>query len=236
MSAATIGIAAALGGHLLHVIVIGGALLLAAVVYAVATITAPPLPEQPVARERPVAARIPRPASAHRGRERDRGAAVAQQLAFLGLCAAAGTHLAVIPDHFKESWTYGAFFVVVAPLQIGLAWLVLVRARRAELTAALSFSLSVLVLWAVSRFVGVPIGPDNGATEKLGVLDLFASVCESLTVSALLFLRCSGHFGRSRGRSIGSAWRWSQWSRAMRSIFAATAVAVPLLSLFASRS
>jgi len=223
-----------LGGHLLHVIVIGGSLLLAGVVYAVATITAPPPPERPLASQRPVAAETPRLASARGGRERDRPAAIAQQLAFLGLCAAAGTHLAVMPDHFRQSWIYGAFFIVVAPLQIGLAWLVLVRPRRAGLAAALAFSMTVLVLWAVTRLVGVPIGPDNGATEALGVLDLFATSCELVTVSALVLLLCSGQF-RGSG-SLGSAWRWSLWSRATRSMLAATAVAVPLLSLFASRS
>lgn len=216
--------AAALGGHLLHVIVIGGALLLAAVVYCAATFTAPPAAGRPPARRLPD---IPRAPQARRS-------AAAQQVAFLGLCAAAGAHLAVMPDHFQQSWMYGAFFAVVAPLQVAIAWMILVRARRAELTAALTFSLTIVVLWAVTRLVGVPIGPDNGGTEAPGVLDIFATSCELLTSAALLYLLRTGRRGTRSG--LVAVWRWSLWSPLTRTVLAATCLGVPLLSLFASRS
>ena len=217
-----LALGAALGGHLLHVIVIGGAILIAAGVYCVATITAPPAAQEP--RTIRAAAR-----AAH-----VEGSAVAQQVAFLGLCAAAGTHLAVMPDHFEQSWMYGLFFAVVAPLQVALAWLVLARARRAELVTALAFSLTIVVLWAITRFVGVPIGPDNGATEGFGVLDIFATACELLTSVALIHLLRSEQLTIRRG--LASVWRWSLWSPMTRTMLAATFVTVPLLSVLASRS
>lgn len=207
--------AAALGGHLVHVIVFGGALALGAVVYGVATITQP------------------RP-GAQRATTSPGSVAIAQQVAFLGLCAAAGMHLAVMPDHFRESWIYGAFFAIAAPVQIALACLVLSRARRAELSAALAFSLAVVVLWAITRFVGVPIGPNHGATEQLGVLDIFATVAELVTAGALIYALRSQQF-RASGR-VACAWRWALWSPLTRTLLAATAIAVPLLSAVASRS
>lgn len=229
-----VALATALGGHLLHVIVIGGALLLAAAVYGLATITAPPAAGR--SESEPSAGANPRGRvlTATGPRRRSTRAASAQQVAFLGLCSAAATHLAVMPDHFQESWIYGSFFALVAPLQLGLAWAVLVRARRAELLAALSFSLTVVVLWALTRFVGVPIGPDDGATEGLGVLDVFASACELLTAAALLYLLRSEQLRIRRG--LVSVWRWSLWAPLTRAMLAALAVAVPLLSVFASRS
>jgi hypothetical protein len=232
-----LGIAAALGGHLVHVIVIGGALLLGATVYLVATITAPrPTQEPAAARPRRREPSIERPALGRNvGRtDRRRSVATAQQLACIGLAAAAGTHLAVMPDHFRQSWIYGSFFAVVAPLQIGLAWRVLARPRRAELSAALAFSVGVVLLWAITRFVGVPVGPDNGATEELGVLDIFATLAELLTAGALVHVLRSGHLAAPSG--IAPAWRWSLWSLATRATLVATVVVVPLLSIFAPRS
>jgi hypothetical protein len=37
---------------------------------------------------------------------------------------------------------------------------------------------AVVVLWAQTRFVGLPIGPDAGTTEGIGVLDLVATTAE----------------------------------------------------------
>jgi hypothetical protein len=236
--------AAALGGHLVHVIVIGGALLLAATVYGVASITAPreittetadrstPAQTRPALEQRahPKAGAQLGSSSCNRGT----ASAVARQLAFVGLGAAAGTHLAVMPDHFEQSWIYGTFFAVVAPLQIGLGYLVLARPRRAELSAALAFSLAVVALWAITRFVGVPIGPDNGATEGLGVLDIFATGAEMISAGALI------HLLRSRPQHdasvVSPVWRWSLWPPLTRVLLALMVLTVPLLSFFASRS
>jgi hypothetical protein len=225
-----LGLAAALGGHLVHVIVIGGALLLGATVYLVAMITAPrPVAEQ--LGDAPAPPAVPLPACS---RERAPSVAVALQLAAIGLAAAAGTHLAVMPDHFRQSWIYGSFFAVVAPLQLGLAWRLLARPHRPELCAALAFSLGVVLLWALTRFVGVPIGPDNGATEELGVLDIFATCAELLTAAALVYLLRSGRPAASE--DIAPAWRWSLWPLLTRATLTATVVLVPLLSIFAPRS
>lgn len=234
MNNLTTPVAAALGGHLIHVVVIAGALSLAAVVYGVATVTAPRPSSDDLTERSPKPDRPESEGHGHIAVERNRSAAVAQQLAFLGLCAAAGTHLAVMPDHFRQSWMYGAFFAAAAPLQLGLAWVVLVRPRRVELSAALAFSLGIVILWIVTRFVGVPIGPDNGATEELGVPDVFATVSELVAAAALVYLLARET--ARLGSRLSSAWRWSLWSPATRTMLAATFIAVPVLSAFASRS
>jgi hypothetical protein len=91
-----------------------------------------------------------------------------------------------------------------------------------------------VALWAITRFVGVPIGPDNGATEELGVLDIFATGAELATAGALI------HLLRARPSRDGivapPVWRWSVWPPLTRVLLALMVVTVPLLSVFASRS
>jgi formate-dependent nitrite reductase membrane component NrfD len=85
-------------------------------------------------------------------------------------------------------------------------------------------------------FLGLcaPIGPDNGATEQLGVLDVVATGAELITAAALIYLlRCEQLRNR---RSLAPVWRRSFWSPVTRLVLALTAVSVPLLSVFASRS
>ena len=110
----------------------------------------------------------------------------------------------------------------------------LARPRRADLSAALAFSLGVVALWAFTRFVGVPIGPDNGATEELGVLDIFATCAELMTAGALVYALRGAQHGTPGG--VAPAWRWSLWPLLTRAALGATLVAVPLLSILAPRS
>jgi hypothetical protein len=240
--------AAALGGHLFHATVYGGALLLGAFVYvgvrvserrrrlgrqlAFARAAAPAgrtLPGMTGANRtqrwnapaNPVA---PRPAIDPVGAEHAR----VIQFAFVGLCVAAGTHLSVIQAHFEQSWIYGTFFVVASTAQFALAFLVLIRPSRAVLMTAVSFSAAIVVLWAYSRFIGVPVGPDHGATEEIGVLDVLATVAEAVTAIAV--------FSVLRRGSWAPSWRWSLWSTASRTALVVAIVGVPVLSALAPHS
>jgi hypothetical protein len=107
-------------------------------------------------------------------------------LAALGLLVAAGVHVAVMPEHFRESWLYGAFFLGTAGAQVGAAVLVWRYPTRARLLAIALASLAVVLLWAWTRVVGVPLGPGAGEVESIGWLDVVASAAEVVTAIGCL--------------------------------------------------
>lgn len=103
--------------------------------------------------------------------------------------AAAAVHVYVIPEHFEESWMYGGFFVALAVGQLGWAAWVSVRPSRQLLAAGLAANTAVVMLWAASRFIAVPLGPGAGTREEIGRLDVFATSCELVViVTAALLL------------------------------------------------
>lgn len=101
--------------------------------------------------------------------------------------AFAGTaHYAVIPEHRAEWWLLAVAFTLVGALQLGwgvLAWQV---ADRAVLAFGAALDALVLVGWAVSRTVGLPVGPHAGAPEPVGVVDLAAGAAELVAVVAIV--------------------------------------------------
>lgn len=185
--------AAPLQGHLVHV------LLLAAWVPIFAGL---------VAAEKIKTRRRRRPAAdTRRGQQ---GRPLFTQVMALGCVSAALVHAAVMPDHFEESIWYGGFFLATAAAQVGLAALLVVRPTRSLVTAGMAASAVVVALWLVSRLAGVPIGPDHGATEAFGRLDILASVAETATVIAGAF---------ALRRWYGSpTWRLRMWSLNMRAV------------------
>jgi hypothetical protein len=116
--------------------------------------------------------------------ERDRGARAALWLAAGGLVGAAVVHAVVVPQHFAEALSYGLFFVVSALLQTAAAVLVVRAPTRPLLQVVVGSSVAIVVLWAVTRTSGLPLGPEPGEAEPVGILDLVASGCEILTAGA----------------------------------------------------
>jgi hypothetical protein len=106
---------------------------------------------------------------------------------------AALIHFSVAPAHFGEYWGFGAFFAVVAVLQLG--WAELVRRGTASerlLALGAAGNLAVAVVWLLSRSVGLPIGPDAGQAEGVGIHDALATLDEigiALLVAVLLLAR-----------------------------------------------
>lgn len=93
--------------------------------------------------------------------------------------AASMIHASYIVPHFREYWLFGLFFVFSAVFQ--LVWGMVVwnrRSDRALLSAGAVVNLAIVVLWIVTRTVGLPIGPDPGQTEVAGLHDILASVDE----------------------------------------------------------
>ncbi len=92
---------------------------------------------------------------------------------------AALIHLWVTPEHFEEWWGYGAFFLSAAIAQGAYGAVLLRWPRRALLLLGVVGNLSIVVLYLVTRTVGLPIfGPQAGEVEGVGATDLCATVSE----------------------------------------------------------
>jgi hypothetical protein len=101
------------------------------------------------------------------------------------------THAAVGPAHFHEATAFGVFFVVAAALQAVWALLVLRRADRELLGIGAVGNAALLGLWALTRTLGLPVGPEIWRPEPIAATDLFASALEVTIVlgAAWLLLR-----------------------------------------------
>ena len=109
---------------------------------------------------------------------------------------AAGVHAAVAPEHFREWWGYGWFFVVITIVQgaygVGL---VIPRARLfaapSYLIAGIAFNVWITGVYAITRISGIPLfGPHAGHVEALDMAGAVSKALEAGTVvslSALLF-------------------------------------------------
>ena len=126
--------------------------------------------------------------------------------AALSFCAAL-IHASVAPAHFGEYWGFGVFFVVIGGLQ--LVWAELVRrgdADRRLLLLAVAGNLAVAVVWLISRTVGLPIGPQSGQAEGVGLHDVLATLDE-LTIALVVLVALAGdRAGASRGPVRALAW------------------------------
>ncbi|MBI3649227.1 MAG: hypothetical protein HY240_10840 [Actinobacteria bacterium] len=111
-----------------------------------------------------------------------RPARAARALFVYSLLASAAIHLWVVPEHLREWPVAGGFFAILAAGQAVLA--LSVSRSRAELwyVAALLASCGAICLWAVSRTVGLPIGPGAGMPEPVGILDVASAICEAITI------------------------------------------------------
>lgn len=126
-------------------------------------------------------------------RRLDRAAGVALLLAATG-------HGLATPMHLEEWWAHGLFFLAAAALQAvwglalltdainprdaGPSWL---RMRRAFLAAGIAGNLASISLYAVSRTVGIGIGPDPGP-EVVDALGVATKAAETAAVALLAVL------------------------------------------------
>lgn len=91
---------------------------------------------------------------------------------------AAAIHFAVIGDHFAEYLPYGVAFAALAWFQVAWAVAYLFERNRLIALAAILVNAGALAVWADSRLVGLPIGPQPGELEPVGPLDLAAGALE----------------------------------------------------------
>jgi hypothetical protein len=108
------------------------------------------------------------------GTERDQGV-----LLSVGLVASAAMiHLSAAIDHAGQWWLYTPVFVVLATAQLTWAAAVLARPTQARLVVGLAVNAAVVLMWMISRTVGIPLGPEAWQPEPLGLLDAVATLDE----------------------------------------------------------
>jgi hypothetical protein len=110
-------------------------------------------------------------------------------LAWFGALVTAGAgviHLLHGPENMREYTIYGWAFYAMAVAQIMLAGRVAFPTRsRQVVQAAIFVNLGICVLWALTRSVGLPIGPHPWTGETPGFPDL---ACLLLQVAGVLLL------------------------------------------------
>jgi hypothetical protein len=145
-------------------------------------------------------------------------------LAVVSSAAAAGVHAAVGPAHFRESTLFGLFFAISALLQLVWAGAVSVHCTRWLLTLGALGNVSVLVLWGITRTIGLPFGllPEP---EAVGPWDLACAGWEltvACTCVALL---------QSRDPLPTRLVEWRHWHPALHWFGAASVLGLVILSL-----
>lgn len=110
-------------------------------------------------------------------------------LAVAATCSlvAMAIHASVAPEHFHEDVLFGVFFTVTAVCQLAWAILVVLRPRQHWLLAGAIGNAAIIGLWAYTRFVSLPLGPDAGAREEVGTRDVLATCVEVLIVLAVVW-------------------------------------------------
>jgi hypothetical protein len=106
----------------------------------------------------------------------------------LGLASlsAALIHVMAGAHHFAEWWLFGVGFMVMAAAQAVSAASLALSAARPALVAAVVLNAAIILLWAWSRTFGLPIGPEAGSAEEIGVADVMASATEAIIVAGAI--------------------------------------------------
>jgi hypothetical protein len=104
---------------------------------------------------------------------------------------AGAIHAGAIGPHLGESRLFAAAFAAMAVAQGGWMVLVLVEPSRRRYLAGGGLNGVVVLIWLLSRTVGLPVGPDPGVAEPVGALDAIATLAELLAVLGSLVLVAS---------------------------------------------
>jgi hypothetical protein len=100
---------------------------------------------------------------------------------------AAAIHFAVISEHFDEYWLFGLFFLGSGAAQLLWATGVVFRPERAVVAIGVFGNAAIIVLWVASRTAGLPLGPDAGSADAVGIADVAASALEGIIVATTVW-------------------------------------------------
>lgn len=118
-------------------------------------------------------------------------------------------HASVVNEHFDQHTLFGWFFIGASLYQGTWAALVLNRPSRRLSAVGAAGNAAIVVLWAASRTVGLPIGPRAGSPEAPGFPDVLATVFELLIVAGVVaLLRGNAGAARSRAASVAAGAVW----------------------------
>src|SRR3954468_7545938 len=81
---------------------------------------------------------------------------------------AAAIHAYVAPEHLREWWLYGGFFIGVTGVQLALALLVLRRPTVAVLLGGIWGTVPLIGIYVASRTTGLPLAPAHQHGHVLG--------------------------------------------------------------------
>src|SRR5262245_6106805 len=101
-------------------------------------------------------------------------------------------HAAVVPEHLEEAWLFGAFFVACALFQFGWAGAIAVRPSPVLWWLGILGSGAMVAIWAVSRTMGLPVGPEPWMPDAVGVLDVVSTALELFIVAAAAWSLTAG--------------------------------------------
>src|SRR5436190_20568406 len=97
---------------------------------------------------------------------------------------AAAIHVVASADHFGEWWLFGLFFAVLAGWQASWGILLFREPSERALITGAGVNTGVALLWLMTRTIGLPLGPETWSPERIGVLDVAATVDE-LSIAGL---------------------------------------------------
>jgi hypothetical protein len=113
--------------------------------------------------------------------------------------AAAAIHAAVAGLHFREYAPFGLLFGATALAQAAWAALMLTVPSRRLLAAGAAGNGAIVCAWALSRTLGLPVGPGRWTAEPAAALDVAASTLELAIVAAAVALLAAGRPLAPRG-------------------------------------
>ena len=99
---------------------------------------------------------------------------------------AAAIHFAAGPEHVEELGDLGLGFYWAAIFQAGWALAYLARPHPTLAWIGIAGNAAIVLAWAWTRTVGLPVGADAGHAEAIGVPDLIATLFQLGLVAILL--------------------------------------------------
>ena len=105
---------------------------------------------------------------------------------------AGAIHAFVVDEHLHESIAFGVFFILAAAFQVGWGLELVRRPTRRLLIAGAIVNSIVVLVWIASRTVGLPIGPEAGTPEAVGLADAVSTIFEAAIVAVALVAATMG--------------------------------------------